>query len=409
MTLAWIDCSAGVAGDMLLASLVDAGASLPAVRTAVEAVVPGEVALSSSQVRRAGFRATHIAVTPTHDDHTHRTWHEVRDLLTRAELPSLVGENALAVFSRLATAEARVHGTTVDHVHFHEVGAWDSIADVVGTCAALHDLGITDKTGITASPIAVGSGRVPTAHGELPIPVPAVAELAAGWQVFAGGKGELATPTGVALVTTLAHVCTPLAPMHLHTTGIGAGTRDTPGRPNIVRTLLGTPAPEAALSPTTTLLESNIDDLDPRAWPSVLSSLLDSGAHDAWLIPILMKKGRPAHTLCVLAPGDRVAAIRDAMFHLTSTLGVRELPVTRTTLSRGWTHVEVHGTQLPIKVGHRNGTIIQATPEYTPAAELAAAQDLPVRTILTTASAAAHNAGLIPGASLEDLDITLST
>ncbi|WP_436791828.1 nickel pincer cofactor biosynthesis protein LarC [Yinghuangia sp. YIM S10712] len=403
MTSAWIDCSAGVAGDMLLAALVDAGAALPAVRDAVEAVVPGEVVLSCEQVRRAGLRATHITVTPARESHPHRAWHDVRDLLTHAELPRPVRDNAIAVFARLAEAEARVHGTTVDEVHFHEVGAWDSVADIVGTCAALHDLAVTD---LTAGPIALGSGRVHTAHGELPVPAPAVAELAAGWQVFAGGSGELATPTGLAAVTTLARTCTDLPPIRLHTTGVGAGTRDTPGRPNVVRVLIGTPevSPDEVF-----LLESNIDDLDPRAWPSVLSSLLDSGAHDAWLVPILMKKGRPAHTLCVLSPADRVDALRDAVFHLTSTLGVRELPLRRTTLSRGWAHVTVHGARIPIKIGHRNGTIVQATPEFTPAAELAAALNLPVRTILTTATTAAHNTGLTPGASLGSLGITLST
>ncbi|UGQ13251.1 nickel pincer cofactor biosynthesis protein LarC [Yinghuangia sp. ASG 101] len=402
MTRAWIDCSAGVAGDMLLAALVDAGAALPAVRAAVEAVVPGEVALACEEVRRAGLRAAYVTVSPARHDHAHRTWHDVRGLLTRAELPAPVRENALAVFARLAAAEARVHGTAVDDVHFHEVGAWDSIADVVGTCAAVHDLGVT---GVTASPIAVGSGRVHTAHGELPVPAPAVAELCGGWRVFAGGDGELATPTGVALVTTLARTCAALSPMRLHATGVGAGTRDVPGRPNVVRVLLG--APDEAATASAVLLESNVDDLDPRAWPSVLTALLDAGAHDAWLVPVLMKKGRPAHTLSVLAPANHTASLRDAVFRLTSTLGVREHPVTRSTLARGWTHVAVHGTRLPVKVGHRDGTVVQATPEYADAAELAAARALPVHVVLTAATTAAHNAGLTPGASLAALGITL--
>ncbi|HEU5023382.1 MAG TPA: nickel pincer cofactor biosynthesis protein LarC, partial [Spirillospora sp.] len=316
MRTAWIDASAGVAGDMLLGALLDAGASLPAVRDAVEAVAPGEVRLDREEVRRAGLRATRVSVAPTTADLEHRTWRDVRALIGRAALAAEVHEKALSVFGRLAAAEARVHGTDVDEVSFHEVGAWDSIADVVGVCAALHDLQVTR---LTAGPVALGSGRVATAHGDMPVPVPAVAELAAGWQVVAGGEGELATPTGMALVTALARPRSGLPPMRLLATGIGAGSRDVPDRPNVVRLFLGVTEKDAAADAV--LLETNIDDQDPRAWPSVLSSLLEAGASDAWLVPILMKKGRPAHTLCVLCPPGRVDDLRGAVLRLTTTLG----------------------------------------------------------------------------------------
>ncbi|MGC0417904.1 nickel pincer cofactor biosynthesis protein LarC [Embleya sp. AB8] len=399
MRAAWVDASAGIAGDMLLAALVDGGAALRAVRAAVEAVVPGEVHLVQTRVTRAGMRATRIHVTPSDDDHAHRTWREVRRLIERAPLADPVRASALAAFTRLAAAEARVHGTGTEEVHFHEVGAWDSIADVVGVCAALHDLAVTD---LTASPAALGVGRVTTAHGELPVPVPAVAELATAWQVFAGGEGELATPTGMALLTTLARECCPLPHLLLERTGIGAGSRDTPGRPNVTRVFLG--APVSATTPGSAfdaaeavVLETNIDDLDPRAWPSVLTSLIEAGASDAWLTPILMKKGRPAHTLSVLCPPQRAQPLRDAVFRLTSTLGVRERPVRKTELQRGWTHVDVLGSRLPVKVGHRSGEILQATPEFAPAAALAARLVLPVHTVLAAATTAAHQAGLTPG------------
>jgi uncharacterized protein (TIGR00299 family) protein len=283
-------------------------------------------------------------------------------------------------------------------VHFHEVGAWDSIADVVGVCAALHDLHVTE---VTAGPVAVGAGRVATEHGELPVPVPAVAELAAGWDVLSGGDGELATPTGMALVTVLARQCAGLPPMRLETTGVGAGGRDTPGRPNIVRVLLGRTAGERERTVAeAVVLEANIDDLDPRVWPSVLSSLMDAGASDAWLVPVLMKKGRPAHTLCVLCPPGRADGLRTAVFRLTSTLGVRERTVARTAIERGWTRVDVLGARLPVKLGHHDGVIVQATAEFEPAARLAAERGLPVRTVLDAAAAAAHAAGLIPGRAL---------
>ncbi|RSN72027.1 MULTISPECIES: nickel pincer cofactor biosynthesis protein LarC [Actinomadura] len=398
MRTAWIDASAGVAGDMLLAALLDAGAAPPPVRAAVDAVVPGEVRLVREEVARAGMRAARVRVVPGEDGHPHRTWRDVRRLLVRAGLPDRVREDALAVFGRLAAAEARVHGVAAGDVVFHEAGAWDSIADVVGVCAALDDLAATD---VAAGPVAVGAGRVATAHGDLPVPVPAVAELAAGRRVVAGGDGELATPTGMALLAVLAREAPGPPPMRLEATGVGAGSRDTPGRPNVVRVLLGAaeegPAGPGEGTAEEVVLEANVDDLDPRVWPGVLASLLEAGASDAWLVPVLMKKGRPAHTLCVLGPPGRAAVLRTAVFRLTSTLGVRERTVRKTALRRGWARVDVLGARLPIKVGHRDGRIVQAAPEFEDAARLAADRGVPVRAVLDAAVAAAHAAGLAHG------------
>ncbi|GAB2844699.1 nickel pincer cofactor biosynthesis protein LarC [Actinocorallia aurea] len=398
MRTAWIDASAGVAGDMLLAALLDAGAAPAAVRAAVEAVIPGEVVVGTEEVRRAGLRAVLMRIRARREEHPHRTWRDVRALIAGAAMPEPVADAALAVFRRLAEAEAHVHGAAVEDVHFHEVGAWDSIADVVGVCAALHDLGVED---LSAGPLALGSGAVRTAHGVLPVPVPAVARLAEGWDVAAGGEGELATPTGVALVTALARPCPALPPLRLAATGVGAGTRDVPGRANVVRVFLGA----AADGPETTeavVLEANVDDLDPRVWPSVLASLLDAGASDAWLVPIQMKKGRPAHTLCVLSPASRADELRDAVFRLTPTLGVREHRVRKSALERGWSHVEVLGGLLPVKIGHRGGVVVQATPEFEPAARLAAERGLPVRAVLDAAAGASFTAGLQPGSAVPD-------
>ncbi|MGW7468277.1 nickel insertion protein [Streptomyces xantholiticus] len=185
--VAWIDATSGVAGDMLLGALFDAGASLEAVQAAVDAVVPASVRLTRTEVTRCGMRAVKAGVEVLDGDQPHRTWRTVRELLRSAEVAQPVRAGALAVFERLAGAEARVHGVPAGEVHFHEVGAWDSIADVVGVCAALHDLGVTR---LTASAVAVGSGRARTAHGEIPVPVPAVLELAAGREIFGGGSGE---------------------------------------------------------------------------------------------------------------------------------------------------------------------------------------------------------------------------
>ncbi len=238
----WVDASAGIAGDMLLGALLDAGASLDAVRFAVGAVVPGEVVVRTSTVTRAGQRALKVDVESLGEGHPHRSWARIRTLLESADLPTTVREPALAVFARLADAEGRVHGVPPDDVAFHEVGSWDAIADIVGVCAALADVGVGR---VTASPVAVGSGRVHAAHGDLPVPPPAVLELARGWQVRAGGEGELATPTGMALLRTLADDCGPLPAFEVAAIGIGAGTRDTAGRANVVRVVIGAPVAEA--------------------------------------------------------------------------------------------------------------------------------------------------------------------
>ena len=392
----WVDASAGIAGDMLLGALLDAGASLDAVRSAVAAVVPGEVVVRTSAVTRAGVRALKVDVESTGEGHPHRSWARIRALLGSADLPAAIRDPALAVFARLADAEGRVHGIPADDVHFHEVGSWDAIADIVGVCAALVDLGV-DR--VTAGPVAVGSGRTRAAHGDLPVPVPAVLELARGWQVLAGGEGELATPTGMALLRALAESCGPIPPMEVAAVGIGAGGRDTGGRANVVRAVVGAAAVQDG--PTASdmwVLETNVDDLDPRLWPTVLAALLAAGAPDAWLVPILMKKGRPAHTLCVLAHDRDREALRDKVFALTSTLGVRETPVSRTALQRDWRAVTVPGGEVRIKVGLRAGRIATTTAEFEDAAALARTRGVPVRRVLDEATAAADAAGLGPGA-----------
>ncbi len=399
-TIAWWDVSAGVAGDMILAALIDAGASIDSIRAAVEAVAP-DVRLATSTVSRAGLRATLLDVT-AEPSAEHRTWQAIRGLLDRADLDDAVRASALAVFGLLAGAEARVHGVAPDDVHFHEVGAWDSIADIVGCCAAIHDLGVVD---ISAGVVAVGSGRTATAHGSLPVPVPAVVELLIGWPVVAGGAGELATPTGAALVATLARTSTSLPAMTLGRVGIGAGHRDRPDQANVVRVLLGTTsnaAQSSAASATrsiATVLAANVDDLDPRLWPGVLTSLMEAGADDAWLTPILMKKGRPAHQLNVLCRPESAETLRRMIVDTTSTIGVRESDVRKTALARYWTTVDVDGTPIRIKVAHEDGRIVQATPEFDDVRAAAAALGWPEAVAMERARAEAVADGFVRGAA----------
>jgi uncharacterized protein (TIGR00299 family) protein len=381
---------------MLLGALLDAGAPMDAVQVAVDAVVPGAVRLRRSEVRRAGLRATRLEADVLVDDPPHRRWASIREMIASAALPDPIIQAALSVFGRLATAEALVHGMSPEDVHFHEVGALDSIADIVGVCAALSYLGVQE---VRAGVVAVGSGEVHTQHGVLPVPTPAVLELLQGWTLTPGGEGELATPTGAALVAALAIPSDGLPQGRLAGTGVGAGSRDRPGRANVVRVVLSHEVAPLHAHPSSdaVVLEANVDDLDPRLWPGVLAGLLDTGADDAWLAPIIMKKGRPAHTLSVLCDPAKAAALRALMFERTSTIGVREHPVSKTALQRTWVHVPLEDQTIAIKVAHSHGRIMSATPEFTDVQAAASASNSTERAILAGAAAAAHSAGLTPG------------
>ena len=394
-SLLWIDAGAGVAGDMLLGALLDAGADLAHVREQIAAIAGDAVTLEPVTVQRAGLRAVHAAVRIVEHDPPRRTWADVRRLLDTTGLDPAVHRDALAVFGRLAAAEAAVHGIVADEVHFHEVGALDAIADVVGVCAALHDLGAGT---VTVSPIAVGAGTVTGAHGTLPVPVPAVLELVRGRPVVAGGEGELATPTGAALVTTLAPTSGPLPAMTVQRVGVGAGTRDRDERANVVRVVLGTATERPRPHDVEVVVETNVDDLDPRAWPAVLETLLATGARDAWLTPILMKKGRPAHTLHVLAAAADADALRAVIVEHTSAIGLRSYPVDKYALARDWRVVDVDGEPVRVKIATRDGRITRVSAEYDDAAVAAGRLGRPVAQVLADAGRAAAAAGLLPGA-----------
>jgi hypothetical protein len=376
--------------------LVDAGVDISTMQAAVDAVSPEPVHLRSEPVHRGGLRATRIHVEAP-ESTSHRRWADIRDLLANAALEPSVRELAVAAFTRLAESEARVHGTDPGAVHFHEVGALDAIADVVGFAAGFQSLGLDQ---VTASPVAVGSGTVRTDHGLLPVPAPAVVELFRDVPTHGGGAGvELATPTGAALLTAVATAFGDQPLMRTRRQAFGAGGRDIPGRPNVVRLLLGEPADRTGSGPWATaavVLEANVDDLDPRLWPAVLSKLLAAGASDAWLVPILMKKGRPGHTLCVLADVEAADRLRAIMFTETTTIGVRETPVGKPALSRAEHSVNVDGQQIRVKTATLDGVVVNAQPEYDDVAAAAASTGRPVKQVLAAATAAIRQAGLAP-------------
>ncbi len=394
---AWIDASAGIAGDMLLGALLDAGASLERVQEAVRAVAGAAVRVDAEQTTRAGLRCTRAVVELLDDDPPHRTLATVARMLAEAGLDDAVRDRAEQVFAVLADAEGRVHGVEPASVEFHEVGALDSIADIVGVSAALHDLGIET---LSAGTIALGSGQVTGAHGILPVPVPAVLELSRGWRVEAGGSGELTTPTGMALLAALADCSADLPPMAVASTGAGAGARDTPGRANVTRVVVGTVTAARAADPGTpaVVLEANVDDMDPQLWPGVISALLAAGADDAWLTPIVMKKGRPAHALSVLCSPHRAAELTAEILTRTSTFGVRRSAWTKHALPRTWASVDVLGVPVRVKLAHADGRIVRASVEFDDVASLAVGQGVPETDVLARAQAAAAAAGLVPGA-----------
>jgi len=376
----WVDASSGASGDMLLGALLGAGVPLETLQAAVDAVVPEPVTFHVEQVTRNGFAATrcHVEVA---DSSTHRTWADVAALLAAADLADPVRARAHRCFERLANAEAAVHGTAPEEVHFHEVGALDAIADVVGVCAGVEHLGLER---LVVSPVAVGSGTVRGAHGEMPVPPPAVAELLRGAPSYSGpGSAELCTPTGAALLTTLASGFGGQPPMAVDRIGVGAGARDPDTHANVLRLFVGAAAEVPEVRPL--LVETNVDDLDPRLWPNVLAALLEAGAADAWLTPILMKKGRPAHTLSVLVSGDRAEPVRAEIFRQTSTIGVREVPVGKSALERRMTSVRVAGCEVRVKIAEYRGSVVNVQPEYDDVAAAAAATGRPVKEVLADA------------------------
>jgi uncharacterized protein (TIGR00299 family) protein len=318
-----------------------------------------------------------------------------------------VRSRALDVFARLARAEAAAHRVSPEQVHFHEVGALDAIADVVGSSAGLHALGVERAV---ASAVAVGSGMVRSEHGLLPVPAPAVVSVLAEADapIHAGPIAlEMCTPTGAALLAATVTRWGGLPPMRVRAVGAGAGTRDHDAVPNVLRLVLGDPADssvdsavdsavvnafdDASTSPAL-VLESNVDDLDPRLWPAVLAALIAAGASDAWLTPILMKKGRPAHTLSVLTDPQHADAVRRVVFTESSTIGMRENRVVKRALVREMRTVTVDGVDIAVKVALLDGEVANVAPEYDDVAAAAAQLGRPVKTVLAAAVAAAHDA-----------------
>jgi uncharacterized protein (TIGR00299 family) protein len=343
--LCYLDAFSGISGDMLVGALVDAGADQAAIVEALGSLETGAV-LSFEKVKRCGIGATkfHVAVAETH---AHRHLAHILKLIENAALPERARQNASAVFQRLGEVEAAVHQMPIERVHFHEVGAADSIADIVGACVAFELLGVRS---IVSSPLNVGSGTAATAHGTLPVPAPATAALLVGKPIYAEGPAvELTTPTGAALAVTLARGFGVLPPMKVSRTGYGAGGRDFPDRANVLRVILGEET--GALEATTiSVLEANIDDLSPQILAYAMERLLEKGALDVTLQAIVMKKNRPGTLLRVLARPEDREAMAQVIFAETSTLGLRMYTAERRVQARRWVDVETPHGKVRMKV-----------------------------------------------------------
>ena len=397
----WVDAGNGAAGDMLLAALLDAGADLTAVRSGLRGIGAEPLDVTVGPVRRHGLRAALVTVHAPPSTVTRRLA-DLTALVGQAGLPAEVAAFSIGVFERLARAEARVHGVPAAEVGFHEVGALDAIADVVGCALALRSLDLLRSPARVVSPVAVGAGSARTAHGALPVPVPATLELLieAGAPLRAHDAAmELCTPTGAALLTALATGWGPVPDCVPRAVGTGAGRADPPGHPNVLRVLLGEPAGahEWALADMGRI-DATVDDLDPRLWPDVLEALRGAGAADAWCTPVLMRKGRPGQVLSALAQADRLDAVCRAVFEQTTTLGVRVSAVQRRSLPRDEVQVEVAGEPVSVKRARLGGRIVNAQPEYDDVRAAAGRTGRPVADVLAEARAAARSANGTDGA-----------
>ena len=381
--LAWFHCFAGIAGDMAFGALVDAGADLDETRTLLKRLPVSGWDVHAEDVLRGGIGATRLVV---HAEETSvvRTYSHIVGLIEEARLPHRVRDRSLAIFEAIAHAESRIHRRPLSQVHFHEVGALDSIIDIVGVAAALE---VLDVDTVCASTVATGTGMIRAAHGMLPNPAPAVVELLAA--VHAPTRGldvgvELTTPTGAGILAALATGYGPMPPMAVSGTGFGAGTRELESLPNVTQVVLGQSlAAPAVEGQPVLLLEANIDDATGETLAHTISALLEAGAHDAWVTPMVMKKGRPAHSVHLLCDPAAAVQMADVLARETGTLGVRGSIMQRWPSQREIDEVTVEGDTVRVKVSPNRVKV-----EHDDAARVARRTGIPLREVVSLAEEA---------------------
>jgi len=405
--VAYFDCPSGASGDMILGALVDAGLPFEALRDGLAGLDLGGYSIERREVMKGAFRATKVDVhvhdhghdagegpghahARPHGKHAHprRTLPDILGILGRSGLPGPVRDNAARVFRRLAEAEARVHGVSVDEVHFHDVGAVDAIVDVTGACLGLHLLGIE---ALHCSALPLGGGSVTGPHGRIPVPAPGTAELLRGFPVVdTGVKRELVTPTGAAILTTLASGAGAMPAMTVSAVGYGAGSMELE-MPNLIRLFVGEGAspldPMGAATETVCQVETTVDDMSPQLWEPLMDRLFEAGALDVYLTSVLMKKSRPGVVLTALCePGD-VGALAQALFQESTTIGVRWTPWQRQRLPREMVRLETSYGAVAFKVSRLGDRVVTVTPEFDEVRRIARDRGLPVREVLDQARA----------------------
>jgi uncharacterized protein (TIGR00299 family) protein len=397
----YLDCFSGASGDMMLGALIDLGLPVDALKGALGSLAIEYGGVSADRVLRSGISATKFrlhehavassalsaASAPSASTHRHYHLKGIVNAIRRSALKAESQDKAVHLFERLAEAEAAIHQTPIEKVHLHEVGALDSIIDIVGAVYGFDYFGIDD---IVASPLNVGGGTVQCAHGELPVPAPATARLLHGVPIYSKGTMELVTPTGALLVTAYAKSFEPLPPMRVERIGYGAGDRDTKGTPNVLRILKGERA--ASGSPgdgdRVVKIECEIDDMNPQLFGPLLDGLLAAGALDAFYTPVQMKKSRPGTLVTVIAPPARRQGITDVLFRDSTTIGVRYEEMSRTCLDRASETVETPYGDVRFKIARRDGVELNAAPEFDDCARLAAEHGISIKTVQAAAVAA---------------------
>ena len=389
MCVLYFDCFSGASGDMIVGSLLDLGLPLEQLSAELQKLNLPNYSVSADKVLKAGVAATKFHVHIGHE-HTHRNYFSIEKIIKESLLNDHVKESATRVFLRLAEAEARVHGSTIDRVHFHEVGAIDAIIDIVGACIGFQLLGVEE---IAVSPLNVGTGFIQSAHGTLPVPAPATVELLKGIPVYSNQtEGELVTPTGAAILSTLGKRFGPLPAMEIQTIGYGAGTSDTPGAANVLRVFKGR-APfrsdlteEVQGDQKVTVIEANIDDMNPQIYGYLQDRLLALGVLDTFVCSAQMKKNRPGLLLTVVTSPETLDTVTDAIFRETTTIGIRYYEARRQVLERQILLIELEYGTIRVKVSRQKGQIINFSPEYEDCRLAADKHRVPVKLIQAQAT-----------------------
>jgi hypothetical protein len=384
--VAYLDCFSGIAGDMLVGALLDAGLPFGILDAEIAKLGLKEVTLSAEKAKRKGITGTDFKVAVGHDHH-HRSLTTIEKIINESTLEEPIKQTAIRIFRRLGEAEAGVHGVDIEKVHFHEVGALDAIVDIVGAAIGFHHLGIGR---VVCSPINVGSGTVKAAHGVMPVPAPATATLLTGVPTYVDGPAmELTTPTGAAVAVTMSESFGSMPAMAVSSIGYGAGDNDLKDRANVLRVLIGETS-AATESTEVWVIEANIDDMSPQIAGYARGRLLAAGALDATLTPVFMKKDRPGYTLTVLAALENREALADLVFAETTTLGLRMYPAQRRILDREWKTVTTPYGEVRVKIASQSGKVKTVTPEYEDCKKLALEKGVPLKDVLAAAIRAAQ-------------------